>query len=210
MLHKIAVFASGRGSNFQAVYKKIQSGDIRAKISLLITNKSGAGAIDFARAHDIDVAVIPPGKFESPTAFGKAVLASLAEHRIQLIVLAGYLRKIPENVICAYPNKIINVHPSLLPAFGGKGMYGMNVHQAVFTSGVKVSGITVHFVDNKYDTGPILMQRAVDISSCGSPEEIAAVVLQEEHRSLPEAVKLLTERKIDVEDKRVLVGDDNR
>jgi len=102
------------------------------------------------------------------------------------------------------------VHPSLLPAFGGKGMYGMNVHQAVFNSGVKVSGITVHFVDNKYDTGPILMQRAVDISSCGSPEEIAAVVLQEEHRSLPEAVKLLAERTIDVQDKRVLVGDDNR
>ncbi|MEL6821633.1 MAG: formyltransferase family protein, partial [Calditrichota bacterium] len=101
----------------------------------------------------------------------------------------------------------INVHPSLLPSFGGKGMYGMNVHRAVFEAGVKVSGITVHFVDEKYDTGPILLQQAVDISNCISPEEIAARVLEEEHQYLPLAVKLLCERHVSVEKKRVLFGD---
>lgn len=206
-MRKIAVFASGRGSNFQAVFKKIEAGEIKAEISLLISNNPDAGAIEFARENNIPVKVVRPADFESALLFGNALLSSLKAYEIELIILAGYLKMIPPNVVEAFPHRMINVHPSLLPSFGGKGMYGMNVHRAVYKSGVKVSGITVHFVDEKYDTGPILLQQAVDISDCRSPEEIAERVLKEEHQQLPLAVKLLCERRVSVEEKRVLFGD---
>ncbi|RMI04829.1 MAG: phosphoribosylglycinamide formyltransferase [Calditrichaeota bacterium] len=201
----IAVFASGRGSNFQAVYRKVEEGFIPARISLLVTDNSGAPCIAFARTHHIPVRVIRPRDYASPEAFGDALLRCLQEFGIGFIVLAGYLKKIPANVVEAYPNRIVNIHPALLPAFGGKGMYGMKVHEAVFRSGAKVSGVTVHMVNNEYDAGPIVLQEAVDISDCASPEEIARRVLEREHEVFPRAIKLLLENEVLIDGRRVTI-----
>lgn len=201
----IAVFASGRGSNFQTIYHKTVAGYLPAKIAALISDNRAAGAIEFAREQRIPVFVAPPGDFPSPEVFGGELLRILKLQAVEFIVLAGYLKKIPANVVDAFPNRILNIHPALLPSFGGKGMYGMRVHQAVFDAGVKVSGVTVHLVNNEYDAGPIVLQRAVDIRECRSPEEIARKVLAQEHRAFPEALKLLLENEYRVEGRRVII-----
>ncbi len=202
---KLAVFASGRGSNFQTIYKKIQDGYISAEINLLVTDNEQAGAISFANENKISVATINPKDFPTPQAFGKAILNRLGSHQIDYVVLAGYLKKIPENVVGKYHNRIVNIHPALLPAFGGKGMYGMRVHRAVFNSGAKLSGVTVHLVNNEYDAGPIVLQKAVEIDDCNSPEEIANKVLSFEHIVFPEAIKLLVDNKPQVIGNRVII-----
>ncbi len=203
---KIAVFASGRGSNFKTVHTNVENGVISGDISLLITDNDEAGALQFAREKNIPFRIIKPKDFASPEAFGEELLQHLHKFAIDLIVLAGYLKKIPSNLINAYSARIVNIHPALLPAFGGKGMYGKRVHQAVFNSGAKVSGVTVHLVTDEYDAGPIVLQRAVDISDCQSPEEIAEKVLAEEHQTYPLAINLLIENEIVVEGQRVLIG----
>ncbi|MFQ5583647.1 MAG: phosphoribosylglycinamide formyltransferase, partial [Calditrichia bacterium] len=131
----------------------------------------------------------------------------LAEYNVNYIILAGYVKKIPDNLIDQYQNRIVNIHPALLPAFGGKGMYGMHVHRAVFESGAQYSGVTVHLVNNEYDAGPILLQKVVDIHDCQSPEEIASRVLAVEHRVFPDALKILLEKNIEIRGKRVIVND---
>ncbi len=205
MVTKIAVFASGRGSNFREIYKNTRSGFIPAEISLLVSDNPRAGIIPFAEEHSIPVSIIQPKLFSSTQSFGTAILDVLTAEQIEYIVLAGYLKKIPENVVSAFNNRIINIHPALLPAFGGKGMYGKHVHQAVFEAGVKVSGITIHLVNEEYDSGPILLQRATDISHCETPEEIASTVLKLEHKALPEAVKLLLENDPEIDGNRVII-----
>jgi formyltetrahydrofolate-dependent phosphoribosylglycinamide formyltransferase len=189
----LAVFASGRGSNFQKIFHKIQDGAIPAQVKCLISDNKNAGALDFARSHSVKCYVVVPKEYPDSTSFGEALLNILAGEKIDWVVLAGYLKKIPDNVVSAYANRILNIHPALLPAFGGRGMYGMNVHRAVFASGAKVSGVTVHLVNSVYDAGPVVMQKAVDIEECRSPEEIAEKVLKEEHQLYSEAIiKLLT------------------
>lgn len=200
---KIAVFASGRGSNFQAIYRNITRGELPAQIQCLITDNSRAGAIRFAEEHRIPVFVLSPKNFPSSEAFGKALLDVLTPLQVEWIVLAGYLKKIPDNVVAAFSNRMVNIHPALLPAFGGKGMYGMHVHQAVYQSGARVSGVTIHLVNQEYDAGPIVMQQAVDISRCQSPEEIAAEVLKVEHQLYPRALKQLFTQPFTVRGKRV-------
>ena len=133
------------------------------------------------------------------------LIEELLKLNIDLIVLAGFLKKIPIELIKAFKNKIINIHPALLPSFGGKGMYGMNVHHAVFNSSAKVSGPTVHFVDEIYDNGKIIGQRAVDISDVKTPEEIAERVLKVEHKLLPEIIKLFVENKIRITENRIFL-----
>jgi len=202
---RITVFASGRGSNFQTIFKKISDGYIPARVVLLITDNSSAGAIAFATEHNIPVSVVKPSDFQTPEAFGEELLRLMDLNKTEWVVLAGYLKKIPANVVDRYQNRIINIHPALLPSFGGKGMYGLRVHQAVFNAGVKVSGVTVHLVNNEYDAGPIVVQKAVNIKDCSSPEEIAAKVLQQEHLAFPEAIKLLIENEIGIEGQRVII-----
>ena len=202
---KIAVFASGRGSNFQTIHQKIREGYISAQVVLLITDNGQAGAIAYAREHHIPAALVKPGEFPSSEAFGRQLLRLLEQHQTEFIILAGYLKKIPPNVIEKYQNRILNIHPALLPAFGGKGMYGSRVHQAVFQSGVKISGVTIHLVNNEYDAGPIVLQKVVAIDDCNSPQEIAAKVLKVEHRAFPEALKLLLENEIAIEGQRVRI-----
>jgi len=195
----ISVFASGRGSNFQAILKTIASGLFQAKIVLLISNNSDAGAFEIARTHCIPTHHISQKIFPSEDAFAKKMLEVLSGHHTEFIVLAGYLKKIPSQVIRQYRNRIVNIHPALLPSFGGFGMYGHYVHEAVIASGVKVSGATVHLVTEEYDRGPIIMQKTVDIAFDDTPESLAAKVLKVEHEIFPLALKAFAEGRVNIE-----------
>ncbi len=201
----IVVFASGRGSNFRTLYQASVEGIFKARIAGLISNRAQAGAVAFAHQNNIPVAIVKPADFSSETAFGEQLIRQLQEFKADYILLAGYLKKIPDNVVLKYPLRILNIHPALLPAFGGKGMYGMRVHEAVFEAGVKVSGVTIHFVDTEYDRGPIFLQKCVDISQCNSPQEIADTVLKIEHQIYPIAVKMLLENEVEVIGRRVIL-----
>ena len=203
--NRIAVFASGRGSNFESILKKEKEGYLSSKITLLITNKPDAGAISIADANNIAIRVISPKNYEDQKLFNDAILNELIQFDIDFIVLAGYLKLIGEQIVDRYENKILNIHPALLPSFGGEGMYGHHVHQAVFESGAKVSGATVHLVNKEYDRGPIVIQRCTSIEDIESPDEIAKRVLEIEHEIYPQAVKYLTENRLVVENNRVII-----
>ena len=172
-MKKIAVFASGRGSNFQAIFAQIKTGNIDAKVVCLISNKPDAHALEYARNNHIPVFSID---VKSP-ASTEQMLRILEDHSVELIVLAGYIKLIPIEIVDQYSNKIINIHPALLPAFGGKGCYGMNVHKKVLKSGVKFTGVTIHFVNNNYDDGQIIAQEIVPVLQDDSPDELAKRVL---------------------------------
>jgi len=192
----IGVFASGRGSNFQAILDAIDRRVLTARVSLLVSNKSDAGALEIARTHAIPALHLSQKQFPDEQAFAAALLQRLREHEVQLIALAGYLKKIPTLVVREYKNRILNIHPALLPAFGGHGMYGHYVHEAVLASGAKLSGATVHLVDEEYDRGPILLQKAVPVERDDTPESLAARVLRVEHEIFPLALKAFTENKV--------------
>jgi len=201
----IAVFASGRGSNFQAILNAIQQGYLPARVTVLITNKADAGASEIARAQNIPAVQISQTKFSSEDAFAQELLDLLRNHQVELIALAGYLKRVPSRVVRQYHNHIVNIHPALLPAFGGPGMYGHRVHEAVLESGAKVSGATVHIVDEEYDRGPIVMQQAVAISNDETPDSLAAKVLTVEHEIYPRALKAFAEKRIHIEGRKVWV-----
>lgn len=192
----IGIFASGRGSNFAAILQAIQQGHLPAGVTVLVSNKGDAGASAIARAHALHAIHLSQHQFPSEDAYVTRLLEVLREREVELIALAGYLKRIPARVIEEYRNRILNVHPALLPAFGGKGMYGMRVHQAVLASGVKVSGATVHFVDEEYDHGPILLQRTVDVSMDDTATSLAAKVLQVEHQIYAEALHAFADGRI--------------
>lgn len=202
----IAVFASGRGSNFQAILTAIHNKTItNAQIVLVVSNKADAGALDIARAHNIPALHLDRKQFASDHEFTATVLRTLEEHGVNFIVLAGYLKKLSNEVVRRYRNRIVNIHPALLPAFGGKGMYGIHVHEAVIESGATVSGATVHLVDEEYDHGPIVLQREVEVTRTDTPESLASKVLQIEHRLYPEAIRLFAEGKVKVNGKTVVI-----
>jgi len=200
---RLAVFASGRGSNFEKILEKIKDGYIPAKISLLITDKYTAGAIEIAENNQIPVKVYSTKEFPDKSELHSQMLQLLLDHKITHIILAGYMKLISSDIVHHYENKILNIHPALLPSFGGKGMYGHYVHAAIFEHGAKVSGATVHLVNEKYDMGPIVIQKCVDISQAKSPDEIAQTVLNVEHEIYPIAVKLLVENRLKINDRRV-------
>lgn len=195
----IALFASGGGSNAGAVLAAIAEGRIDARAGLLIADRDGIGALERAQAHGVPTAIVPPRDHADEAAFGEALLAALRAHAVEAIVLGGYLRRIPPAVVGAYRHRILNVHPSLLPAFGGTGMYGRRVHEAVLAHGCRVSGATVHLVDEAFDTGPIVLQRCVPVVAGDTPEALAARVLAVEHGLLPEAVGLLAAGRLRVD-----------
>lgn len=203
-MFKIAVFVSGRGSNLKAILDAISKDYLKIEIAAIVSDKSDCAALETANKHTIPayfVSRIEKSGFLSYNQLAKELIAK----GIDLIVLAGFLKKIPDDFIDLFPEKIINIHPALLPSFGGTGMYGINVHSAVFNSSAKVSGATVHFVDKIYDHGKIISQRAVDISDVESPEEIAARVLQIEHELLPYTLKKFSEKKIICRNTRVFI-----
>ncbi len=198
---KLVVFASGRGSNFQAIVNSpLLAGKI--EIKLLVSDKLECGAIDFAREYKIPVLSVRQNVEQGFVDYSEA-LKIIEGITPDLIVLAGFLKLIPLEYIQKFPKRIINIHPALLPAFGGKGMYGMRVHQAVFNSSVKVSGPTVHFVDENYDCGLIIAQKAVDISDVRNPEEISQRVLKLEHELYPEVIKAFIDNRVSVRENRV-------
>ncbi len=202
---RIAILASGRGSNFQAILEKINEGYISAVVGIVITNIPTAGVLEIAASRGIPVKIITPKSFPDSQSYNDEILKTLTDNRIDYIILAGYLKMIGRQIVDRYSNKIINIHPALLPAFGGKGMYGHHVHDAVYERGVKVSGPTVHLVNNEYDAGPIVLQKAISIEDAQNAEEIAQRVLKIEHEIFPQAVKLLVEDQLKVEKLRVII-----
>jgi len=187
-LKHIVVFASGSGTNFQALIDAVESGKIDARIRGLVSNKTGIKALERARKHRIDTFVINPSSFETHKNYLRALLEKLRDWNTDLIVLAGYMIKIPAEIIEEYSGRIVNIHPSLLPEYGGKGFYGIKVHRAVIENNEKESGCTVHLVTEEYDKGPILAQEKVPVKNSDSPESLAERVLEKEHYLLPKVV----------------------
>lgn len=193
----IAVCVSGGGTDLQSIIDACEAGKINGEIRLVISNRKKAYGLERARLHGIQAEWI---KDEDE------ILKRFEEEKIDVVVLAGYLAIVGDKLIEQYKNRIINIHPSLIPSFCGPGFYGMHVHEAVFKRGVKVSGATVHFVTGEVDGGPIILQRAVDISDLETPEDIQARVLEIEHEILPEAVALYCEGRVFVENERVKIS----
>ena len=187
---KLAAFISGGGTNLQALIDNCQSGEIEAEVKAVISNNSKAYGLERARKAGIETFHISNFVYPDNNDFVQAIMDILEKHQIDLIVLAGYMKMMPQEIIKKYHGKIINIHPALLPKYGGKGMYGINVHKAVIEAGDTVSGATVHLVDEKYDTGPILVQRQVPVLPDDTPETLAARVLEIEHQILSAAVSL--------------------
>jgi phosphoribosylglycinamide formyltransferase-1 len=175
-MRKIGIFASGTGSNFQAIAKACQEGIINAQVALLICDKPQAGVISKAKSLDVEVFTFSTKEYDSKVAYEKECLVQLRKHQVELILLAGYMRIVGSTLLEAYPDKIINIHPSLLPDFPG-----MNSIERAFKSGVKKTGVTVHFVDSGIDTGPIIAQRTVDIEEGDSLERLEGKIPQVEH-----------------------------
>ena len=186
----IGVLASGGGSNFEALARACRDGRIPgAKISLLIVNKRGVGALDRAARLGIESLVLEPADFPDRVAYYDRLAAELEQRGVQLVCLAGFLLKVEPNFIRRFPGRILNIHPALLPKFGGAGMYGHHVHEAVLAAGEKESGCTVHVVDEEFDHGPAVAQTRVPVFPDDTPDALAARVLIEEHRIYPEAVR---------------------
>jgi len=187
---KLAVFVSGGGTNLQALIDACRSGSIDAEIKAVISNNSKAYGLQRAKNAGIDTFHISKVIYPDSDKLAAAILDVLEQFDIDLIVLAGYMKLLPSVIVNKYHGRIINIHPALLPKYGGKGMHGINVHKAVIESGDKYSGATVHLVDEQYDKGAILIQRRVPVKDDDTPESLAARVLKVEHEILPEAVSL--------------------
>lgn len=187
---KLAVFASGNGSNLQAIIDAIALGRLNAQVATVISNKSHAFALTRAQNSGITTFHISQIKYSGYLDYVSQMLAVLDRHAIDLVVLAGYMKLLPREIIDRYYGRVINVHPALLPKYGGPGMYGVNIHQAVLSAGEEYSGATVHMVDYKFDHGPILIQRRVNVYPDDTPDTLAARVLEIEHIILPRAVAL--------------------
>ncbi len=203
---KLAAFASGGGTNFQTILDEIESGSLDAEVNICISDRDDAGALDRAQSHGVPTAVVPPQSFSSAATFSDELLAHLEKHDVNFVTLAGYLRKIPAPVVQAYEHRIVNIHPALLPAFGGKGMYGMNVHRAVVEYGVRWTGVTVHLVDKEYDHGPVVLQQPVPVLPEDTPETVADRVLEVEHQLYPEALRLFAQDRISIDGRRVRIA----
>lgn len=192
---KIAVFVSGGGTNLQSLIDAVQSGSINGEIVLVVSNRQNAYGLKRAKNAGIDARCIKDDE---------TLIACLQEKQVDLIVLAGYLAIVSQRLIDLYPHRIMNIHPSLIPSFCGPGFYGIHVHEHAFQRGVKVAGATVHFVSPVVDGGPIILQKAIDVSSATSPQQMQDMVLnQVEHIILPQAVRLYCEGRIKVENERV-------
>ena len=198
------MFASGSGSDFQSVIDENEREPF-CEISLLVASKEGIYALERAKAHNMEAIVRSKKDFPSNEEMFEDIIRELNARNIDFVVLAGYLNMIAENFVKAFPDRIINIHPSLIPSFCGKGYYGLNVHRAALEYGVKISGCTVHFVDEHYDSGTIILQRCVPVLEDDTPETLQARVLEEEHRALPEAVRLLTTGKVRKEGRKVII-----
>ena len=203
---RIAVLVSGGGTNLQAIIDGVNSGKIHnTEIAVVISNNRKAYALDRARNNNIPAECISPKSFADREEFHRALLAAVDSYKVDLIVLAGFLVAIPEIMVKAYTNRIINIHPSLIPSFCGNGFYGLKVHEKALERGVKVTGATVHFVDEGTDTGPIIYQKAVDILPGDTPEVLQKRVMEQaEWKIMPQAINDIANGKIKVVDNNVI------
>lgn len=206
---RILVCVSGGGTNLQAIIDGIAQGTItNTEIVGVISNNRNAYALERAKAAGIDAVCVSPREFADREAFNEAFLQAVAEKKPDLIVLAGFLVVIPEKMIQAYPNQIINIHPSLIPSFCGTGYYGLKVHEGVLERGVKVTGATVHFVDEGTDTGPIILQKAVDVEAGDTPEILQKRVMEQaEWQIMPQAIDLIANGKVSVKNGKVWLAE---
>ena len=204
---KIAVCVSGGGTNLQAIIDAIENKVItNTEIKIVISNNQNAYALERAKNHNIEGICISPKDYENRTLFNQAFLEKLDSYEVDLVVLAGFLVVIPEEMIAKYRNRIINVHPSLIPSFCGTGYYGLKVHEGALSRGVKVTGATVHFVDEGTDTGPIILQKAVEIEQDDTPEILQRRVMEQaEWVILPKAIDLIANGKVSVVENKVLI-----
>lgn len=204
---KVVVLVSGGGTNLQAILDKMDSGAVtNVTVEAVISNRADAYALERARNRGIAAECISPKSFASRAEFNEALLAGISKYEPDLIVLAGYLVILPASLIEAYPRKILNIHPSLIPSFCGDGFYGLHVHEAVLARGSKVTGATVHFVDEGTDTGPILLQKAVAVKMGDTPEVLQRRVMEEaEWELLPAAINAIANGKVVWQDGRAFI-----
>ena len=204
---KIAVCVSGGGTNLQAIIDGIENQTItNAEIKVVISNNKNAYALERAKQHGIEAVCISPKDYESRDAFNEEFLAKLDSYEVDLVVLAGFLVVIPPQMIKEYRNRIINIHPSLIPSFCGTGYYGLKVHEGALARGVKVTGATVHFVDEGTDTGPIILQKAVAVEEGDTPEILQRPVMEQaEWIIMPQAIDVIANGKVSVSDHKVTI-----
>lgn len=204
---KIAVCVSGGGTNLQAIIDGIENQTItNAEIKVVISNNKNAYALERAKQHGIEAVCISPKDYESRDAFNEEFLAKLDSYEVDLVVLAGFLVVIPPQMIKEYRNRIINIHPSLIPSFCGTGYYGLKVHEGALARGVKVTGATVHFVDEGTDTGPIILQKAVAVEEGDTPEILQRRVMEQaEWIIMPQAIDLIANGKVSVSNHKVTI-----
>jgi phosphoribosylglycinamide formyltransferase-1 len=203
---RLALFASGNGSNCRVIYEAIEKGNLRASIGLVLSNNAEAGVLTWAKEKNLPWIHLSSEQFDDKKKFHVTLIETLKQHQIELIILAGYMKKIGLPLIEAFPNKILNIHPALLPAFGGKGMYGEHVHQAVIDYGAKITGVTVHLVDPEYDHGAIVMQKSLEVLPTDTPRSLAERVLALEHQTYYQAIQLFAENRVTVRDRKVLIS----
>lgn len=202
---KIGVLISGSGTNLQSLIDSMEAGCINGSIEAVISDKGSAYGLERARQHNIDAVFVNKKDYESIESYNEAVIKELESRGVELVVLAGYLKILSRRFIERYRNRIINIHPSLIPSFCGKGYYGLKVHEAAIQYGVRVSGATVHFVDEEADTGPIILQETVGVDFEDTAESLQQKILKVEHRILPQAVKLFCEGRLEVQGRRVRI-----
>ena len=207
---KIAVCVSGGGTNLQAIMDAIDNGTItNAEISVVISNNRNAYALERAKNKNIPAICISPKDYVDRTAFNEDFLKQLDSYQVDLVVLAGFLVVIPQEMIAKYRNRIINIHPSLIPSFCGTGYYGLKVHEGVLSRGVKVTGATCHFVDEGTDTGPIILQKAVEVKDTDTPEVLQRRVMEQaEWIIMPKAIDLIANGRVKVVDNKVIIQED--
>lgn len=201
---RIAAFASGRGSNFSAIVDAIESGELKSKAVGVISNNPDSGVIEFAESKEIPYAVINKNRYPDESELNNKILDTLDEWNANFIVLAGYMKKIDLSIVRKFKNRILNIHPALLPSFGGNKMYGLKVHESVLNSGVKYSGVTVHIVTDEYDKGPIVLQQVVPVYDDDTAEILQKRILKEEHTIYKEAIRLFEEDLVIVLGQRVV------
>ena len=204
---KIAVLVSGGGTNLQAIIDSLSAGKItNTTLELVVSNKPGAYALERAAKNGIPSECVIPKDYSTREEYGEAMISLLEKHEIELVVLAGFLVILPENLVSHYAGRMINIHPSLIPAFCGTGFYGLKVHEKALERGVKVVGATVHFVDEGTDTGPIILQKAVEVEQGDTPEVLQRRVMEQaEWIILPQAIDLIANGRVSVANGHVTV-----
>jgi phosphoribosylglycinamide formyltransferase-1 len=197
---RIGVLASGRGTNLQAIIDAIEAGRLDARIAVVVSDKADAPALDRARKHGAKALFVNPRDFSDRESFDRGVAAVLAEHKVELVCLAGFMRILTPAFLAAFPDRVMNIHPALLPSFPG-----LHAQRRALEHGVKVSGATVHFVDEGVDSGPIILQVAVPVRDDDTEESLSERILAEEHKIYPKAIQLFAEGRLQIEGRRVVI-----